>query len=66
MEGALREARASAGDGEVPVGAVAVRDGMVIAASRNQMETLQDATAHAEMAVLPPLPKWWVTGGWKE
>jgi tRNA(adenine34) deaminase len=52
MEGALREARAAAGDGEVPVGAVAVRGGMVIAASRNQMEALQDATAHAEMAVL--------------
>jgi tRNA(adenine34) deaminase len=63
MEGALREARAAASDGEVPVGALAVREGMVIAAARNQMETLEDATAHAEMAVLKSASK--IVGNWR-
>jgi len=63
MEGALREARAAGDDGEVPVGAVAVREGMVIAAARNQMETLEDATAHAEMSVLHSAAK--VVGNWR-
>ena len=38
--------------GEVPVGAVVVRDGRVIARAYNQVETLKDATAHAEMLAL--------------
>ena len=63
MEGAIREARASASDGEVPVGAVAARDGMIIAAARNEMEALEDATAHAEMAVLRSAAK--VVGNWR-
>jgi tRNA(adenine34) deaminase len=63
MEGALREARAAGSDGEVPVGAVAVRDGTVIAAARNQMEALEDATAHAEMSVLRSAAK--VVGNWR-
>jgi tRNA(Arg) A34 adenosine deaminase TadA len=63
MEGAIREARAAALEGEVPVGAVAVRDGMIIAAARNHMEQVEDATAHAEMAVLRSAAK--VVGNWR-
>ena len=37
---------------EVPVGAVCVRDGSVIAAAANQRETLRDPTAHAEMIAI--------------
>ena len=52
MRRALAQAFAAAEDGEVPVGAVAVKDGAVIASARNQVETLKDATAHAEILVL--------------
>jgi tRNA(adenine34) deaminase len=52
MGEALRQARAASQHGEVPVGAVVVRDGRIIARSGNQVETLQDATAHAEMLAL--------------
>ncbi|MEM8551133.1 MAG: nucleoside deaminase [Pseudomonadota bacterium] len=52
MERALEEARAAALRGEVPVGAVIVREGREIAAAGN--ETLQrcDPTAHAEMVAI--------------
>ena len=49
---ALAQARLAAAEGEVPVGAVLVRDGAVLAAGRNAVEASGDATAHAEMAVL--------------
>jgi tRNA(adenine34) deaminase len=49
---ALREARKAYAAGEVPVGAVVVREGRVIARAWNQVETLRDATAHAEMLAL--------------
>ncbi|MBT8038022.1 MAG: tRNA adenosine(34) deaminase TadA [Verrucomicrobiae bacterium] len=52
MQQALREARKAYAAKEVPVGAVIVRDGQVIARSWNQVETLRDATAHAEMLSL--------------
>jgi tRNA(adenine34) deaminase len=45
---ALAEARAAAAAGEVPVGAVIVKDGVVIAAARNRPRELKDPTAHAE------------------
>ena len=45
---ALAEARAAALRGEVPVGAVVVRDGSVIAAAHNRPRELKDPTAHAE------------------
>src|SRR5678816_3957823 len=38
--------------GEVPVGAIVVREGRVIARASNQVELLKDATAHAEMLVI--------------
>jgi tRNA(adenine34) deaminase len=52
MGRALQMARAAGARGEVPVGAVAVRDGAVIAGAGNAMERRCDATAHAEMLVL--------------
>jgi tRNA(adenine34) deaminase len=52
MDQALREARRAYAVGEVPIGAVVVRDGRVIARARNQVELLKDGTAHAEMLAL--------------
>ena len=52
MDGALAEARAAAARGEVPVGAVVVRDGSVIAAASNRTRQDADPTAHAEMLAL--------------
>ena len=52
MRIALEEARAAAAAGEVPVGAVVVRGGEIVARSRNRMRTDSDPTAHAEMAAL--------------
>ena len=49
---ALREAAAAAAEGEVPVGAVVVRDGSILGRGRNQVETLRDPTAHAEILAL--------------
>jgi cytidine deaminase len=52
MDHALAEARAAARAGEVPVGAVVVRDGVIIAQARNRMRELTDPTAHAEMLAI--------------
>lgn len=49
---ALKEAWKAYLEDEVPVGAVLVQDGIVIARGHNQVETLRDATAHAEMLCL--------------
>jgi tRNA(adenine34) deaminase len=52
MGEALRQAARAYEKGEVPVGAVVVRAGHIIARAGNQVETLKDATAHAEMLAL--------------
>jgi tRNA(adenine34) deaminase len=52
MAEALRLAQHAADAGEVPVGAVIVHGGQVIARAHNQVETLHDATAHAEMIAI--------------
>jgi len=52
MEAALREARASAAEDEVPVGCVIVHDGLIIGRGHNQTEGLRDATAHAEIIAI--------------
>lgn len=49
MDQALDEARAAADRGEVPVGAVVVRSGVVLAAAGNRTRELNDPTAHAEV-----------------
>lgn len=52
MEEALREAQRALALGEVPVGAVVVHDGRVIARGSNQPITTNDPTAHAEILAL--------------
>jgi tRNA(adenine34) deaminase len=52
MEMALAEAREAGARGEVPVGAVLVVDGAVVAQSGNRTRAENDVTAHAEVAVI--------------
>lgn len=52
MGEALVEARAAAGEGEVPVGAVVVGQGRVVGRGRNRCEAKGDPLAHAEMEAL--------------
>lgn len=52
MREALAEARAAATVGEVPIGAVVVRDGEIVARAHNRRELDQDPSAHAEFAAL--------------
>ena len=52
MKEAIREALAAAQEDEVPVGAVIVRRGKVIARGHNMTERLNDPTAHAEMIAI--------------
>ncbi|HEX8280803.1 MAG TPA: tRNA adenosine(34) deaminase TadA [Chthoniobacterales bacterium] len=52
MQQALRLAEKAFKAEEVPVGAVVVRDGRIIARAYNQVELLKDATAHAEMLAI--------------
>ena len=49
---ALAQAEAAAARGEVPVGAVIVRDGEIVAGAGNRTRELNDPTAHAEMLVI--------------
>ena len=63
MEEALREAKKAAAMGEIPVGAVIVKDGEIIARGHNRTETDKDPTAHAEMiAIRQAAGK---LGGWR-
>jgi tRNA(adenine34) deaminase len=52
MRAALAEARAAVTHHDVPIGAVVVRDEVVIGRGRNERELLQDPTAHAEVLAL--------------
>ncbi|MEM6915213.1 MAG: tRNA adenosine(34) deaminase TadA [Verrucomicrobiota bacterium] len=52
MGQAMRQAQKAYLAEEVPVGAVIVQNGSIVARSHNQVETLRDATAHAEMLAL--------------
>ena len=52
MEEALKLARRALEEGEVPIGAVVVRDGRVIGRGYNRVEQLKDATAHAEIIAI--------------
>ncbi len=52
MDDALREAEKAAERGEVPVGAVLVLDGEIVAQAGNRTRELNDPTAHAEMLVI--------------
>lgn len=63
---ALEEAKKAADIGEIPIGAVLVQDGEVIATAHNMRETWQDATAHAEVIVIQEackkLKRWRLSG----
>jgi tRNA(adenine34) deaminase len=63
MRMALREAMIAAKEGEVPVGAVIVKNGEVIGKSHNQTETLQDPTAHAEVLAITQAAN--AVGNWR-
>lgn len=52
MRQALREAAAAAAEGEIPVGAVIVAGGRIVARGHNLTETLRDVTAHAEIQAI--------------
>ena len=52
MSAALAQARAAAAHGEVPIGAVIVKNGTVIAAAHNAPRSLNDPTAHAEVLAI--------------
>ena len=52
MREALAEARAAAAVGEVPIGAVVVRDGEIVARAHNRRELDQDPSAHAEFVAV--------------
>ena len=63
MREALRQAAKAFEIEEVPVGAVIVREGRIIARAFNQVELLKDATAHAEMLALTQAEE--VVGDWR-
>jgi tRNA(adenine34) deaminase len=52
MREALKQAQYAFDEGEIPVGAVLVANGRIIARSFNQTQTLHDPTAHAEMLAI--------------
>ncbi len=63
MELALEEARTAFAKGEVPVGAVIVRDEKIISRAHNLIETMKDATAHAEILAIRKACQ--RLGGWR-
>ncbi|MBI4661391.1 MAG: nucleoside deaminase [Verrucomicrobia bacterium] len=63
MGEALRQAARAYAAAEVPIGAVIVREGRVIARAYNQVELLKDATAHAEMLAITQAEE--AVGDWR-
>jgi tRNA(adenine34) deaminase len=63
MQVALDEARLAAAAGEVPVGAVIMRDGAAVARAHNRTARDQDPTGHAEMLVLREASR--IAGSWR-
>jgi len=63
MRLALREAERATAHEDVPIGAVIVRDGEVVAAAHNERELRQDPTAHAEMIALREAAR--LAGTWR-
>lgn len=63
---ALREAEAAAEAGEVPCGAIIVKEGRILGRAHNQVEQLKDPTAHAEILAITQaaaaLQNWRLTG----
>ena len=63
MREALAQAAIAAQKGEIPIGAVIVRDGNILCAAHNLCEELHDATAHAERLAISQAGE--LTGGWR-
>lgn len=63
MQQALLLAQEAAAEGEVPVGALVVKDGQVLATGRNRRETAHNALAHAEIEALSGACA--ALGGWR-
>lgn len=63
MREALRLAEIAAAADEVPIGAVAVKDGEIVACAWNQVEQRKDATAHAELLALTAASE--TVGDWR-
>src|SRR5438067_7878101 len=63
MGEALRQATRAYEAGEVPIGAVVVREGRIIGRAFNQVELLKDATAHAEMLAITQAEE--AVGDWR-
>lgn len=63
MQAALEEAKKAAALGEIPIGAVIVKDGAIIARGHNETEARKDPTAHAEMIAIRAAAK--ALGGWR-
>ncbi len=63
MKAALEEAAEAGRLGEIPIGAVVVRNGEIIASAHNLTETLKDPTAHAELLAVRKAAA--ALGGWR-
>lgn len=63
IRAALREAGESLRKNEVPVGCVIVHDGLIVGRGHNQVESLKDATAHAEILAIGAASN--ALGGWR-
>ena len=63
MAEALKEAKKAESHGEVPVGAVIVKDGVVVGRGHNAAEARKDPTAHAEMIAIREAAE--TLGGWR-
>lgn len=63
MQAALDEAALAAAEGEVPVGAVVAKDGVIVARAHNRREGDKNATAHAELLAIDAACR--VLGGWR-
>lgn len=63
MKEALKEAQKAYEINEVPIGAVIVRDGVIIGRGFNEKETLKDATLHAEISAIKEACN--TLGGWR-
>src|SRR5438477_9110474 len=63
MREALRQAQKAYAADEIPIGAVVMREGKIIARAHNQVELLKDATAHAEMLAITQAEE--AVGDWR-
>lgn len=63
MKVAIQEATKGMKEGEIPVGAVIVKDGVIISKTHNLKETLNDVTAHAEILAIREAAK--AIGDWR-